>query len=681
MSFSENYLNKMLNSAINYSKFKNENITSLPNTYNNKTSALNLLKKSLYYEANQNLKEPIKPQKPLLCVVNIKTDEPGIVIGKNKDKLCIHTQYKIEKKSVKQTKNYSKEKLNLIADKEFKKLQKQKEKLLEKLNKKKEKKAKEIEYKELIKTTKQNIKNKNNFALEILNFENNNIKTKKTIEKLNKQPNKNISEIEQLKNNFNSNNNNIKNLKNKLELIQDNITNDSTKINEYESNKQEEKELREQKKQEKILKNAKDTESKKKKNVAKNPKKALLNQIDNFEVFDDLYNEVTGKNITNNELVQNDYKELNQNEVNIYSSPVPHERHIEALNRCNPNPVILTSLLYGDNKFGNDFIKIFHGPPGTGKTWRLINELKNLLLLSPREKILICAPSNIGVINLYNRALSSKIYGCLILSAEKYPKKFENHKKRKNNIVFSTISMRHSKYLLDLEFSTIIVDEAAQCPESWIWGLLRHKVSKLYMAGDPYQLPALVSEKGKELYHDRSLMERLINLKFPCELLNVQRRMHPKIVAFSNKEFYNNKLKTDYNGNYNIQPLKIININGKEVKLNNSYYNKEECLEIIKQVKHLKSTFNDIVIISPYKAQCNYLCKLDKNLIIHTVDSFQGREADAIILTTVRTGNTMGFWNDYRRLNVALTRAKHCLRIIGHTNSWKKSNNKLSALL
>ena len=63
------------------------------------------------------------------------------------------------------------------------------------------------------------------------------------------------------------------------------------------------------------------------------------------------------------------------------------------------------------------------------------------------------------------------------------------------------------------------------------------------------------------------------------------------------------------------------------------------------------------------------------------MDSFQGREADAIILTTVRTGNTMGFWNDYRRLNVALTRAKHCLRIIGHTNSWKKSNNKLSALL
>ena len=55
---------------------------------------------------------------------------------------------------------------------------------------------------------------------------------------------------------------------------------------------------------------------------------------------------------------------------------------------------------------------------------------------------------------------------------------------------------------------------------------------------------------------------------------------------------------------------------------------------------------------------------------IHTVDSFQGREADAVILTSVRT-NSLGFWSDYRRLNVAMTRAKHVLRIIGNTESWK----------
>ena len=56
---------------------------------------------------------------------------------------------------------------------------------------------------------------------------------------------------------------------------------------------------------------------------------------------------------------------------------------------------------------------------------------------------------------------------------------------------------------------------------------------------------------------------------------------------------------------------------------------------------------------------------------IHSVDSYQGKEADVIILTTVRTEN-LGFWSDYRRLNVAMTRAKHVLRIIGCVDSWEK---------
>ena len=56
---------------------------------------------------------------------------------------------------------------------------------------------------------------------------------------------------------------------------------------------------------------------------------------------------------------------------------------------------------------------------------------------------------------------------------------------------------------------------------------------------------------------------------------------------------------------------------------------------------------------------------------IHSVDSFQGKEADAVILTTVRTEN-LGFWSDYRRLNVAMTRAKHIFRIVGNTESWNE---------
>ena len=92
-------------------------------------------------------------------------------------------------------------------------------------------------------------------------------------------------------------------------------------------------------------------------------------------------------------------------------------------------------------------------------------------------------------------------------------------------------------------------------------------------------------------------------------------------------------------------------------------------------VTKISETFSNIVIISPYKSQCQVLQDMLKssniaNVAVHTLDSFQGKEADVIILSTVRTGTQIGFWNDYRRLNVGLTRAKHILRVIGNTDTW-----------
>ena len=95
---------------------------------------------------------------------------------------------------------------------------------------------------------------------------------------------------------------------------------------------------------------------------------------------------------------------------------------------------------------------------------------------------------------------------------------------------------------------------------------------------------------------------------------------------------------------------------------------------INKLTKQLETTFKNIVVIAPYKAQCNILKDIFKNenlnYEIHTLDSFQGKEADVVILSTVRSGANIGFWNDYRRLNVGLTRAKHILRVCGNINTW-----------
>ena len=243
--------------------------------------------------------------------------------------------------------------------------------------------------------------------------------------------------------------------------------------------------------------------------------------------------------------------------------------------------------------------------------------------------------------------------------------------------MFTTISMRFGKILKDTDFKTIFIDEAAQCQEALVWGLLRKSVDRLYLCGDPMQLPALVSEEGKKLNYGRSLLERLMYLNYPSTLLNIQRRMHPKIAEFPNKYFYNGKLNTEYNGNYSIEPLEIINVDGNEELVGTSYKNKKEAEEIINTFNKLKQTFDDIVVICPYTGQCNLLKELSNELTVHTIDSFQGREADAIILTTVRSNTDIGFWNDKRRLNVGLTRARHVLRIIGKTNTWIASNGPL----
>ena len=172
-----------------------------------------------------------------------------------------------------------------------------------------------------------------------------------------------------------------------------------------------------------------------------------------------------------------------------------------------------------------------------------------------------------------------------------------------------------------------------------------------------------------------------MNLNFPTILLDTQRRMHPKIAEFPNQYFYENKLKTEYNHNFELEPIQIFDVNGKEKLDGTSFYNMEEVEEIIKIYYNLLNEFSDIVIISPYNAQCSKLKNKDNSLNVHTVDSFQGKEADIIILTTVRSNDDVGFWNDPRRLNVGLTRARHGLRIVGHLKTWDKKSGPLKDYL
>ena len=392
----------------------------------------------------------------------------------------------------------------------------------------------------------------------------------------------------------------------------------------------------------------------------------------------------------------------------IYESPIPHTRHLDALMRCEPNPLIARALLGKVTKnLYTDCVKLYHGPPGTGKTWTLMRDLKEILESSIGERVYVCAGSNVGVLNMYNRAVQDSIPCSLNIRKDRLPNNtfIATPKKRyskiaRERVVFGTISSRFSGDLRDRRFHTIILDEAAQVQEAWVWGLLRPEVHRLIMAGDPQQLPAVVSQAGVSANHGRSIMERLISTGYPCELLGVQRRMHPDIVAFPNKEFYKGKLETNYTekplkeliasnnvnrNNVNINRMSIVNTNTPEARIGTSYANQGEVDKIFELYNELKPKQDvKVVVISPYQAQCNLLLRKFANfpdVEIHTVDSFQGQEADIVFLTTVRNGSQLGFWTDSRRLCVALTRARHLLYVIGNIDTWKTSQEAALARL
>ncbi|ANQ53835.1 ATPase AAA [Thermosipho sp. 1063] len=259
-----------------------------------------------------------------------------------------------------------------------------------------------------------------------------------------------------------------------------------------------------------------------------------------------------------------------------------------------------------------------------------------------------------------------------------------------SQVVFSTNS---SSYILDkYNFDVVVVDEATQ---STIPSILipLSKGEKFILAGDHKQLPpTILSNKAKEL--SITLFEKLIE-KYPkrSEVLKIQYRMNEKLMEFPNREFYNNILISHVK---NIT-LKDLAFSGKDIITNpssilifidtsnvehfekqkkdsSSYFNEFEA-QIVKHIveKFLKegADKNWIGIISPYDDQVELIRSYNLDIDINTVDGFQGREKEVIIISFVRSNKRkeIGFLSDLRRLNVALTRAKRKLILIGNSST------------
>lgn len=240
------------------------------------------------------------------------------------------------------------------------------------------------------------------------------------------------------------------------------------------------------------------------------------------------------------------------------------------------------------------------------------------------------------------------------------------------------IALQNTK-LQKVPFDCVIVDEAGQAVEPAIWSIA-HFADKLILAGDPFQLPPTIfSNTSIKLGLGLSLIEQGINLEVPTFLLNVQYRMNDLIMQFSNDKFYRNKLMSgEKNANSKIssdifKAIEFIDTSGcgyeEETTPNGGLKNEGEIEVIDKRLKELNLENKTIGIISPYRFQVNLMSSyfVQPLLTVQTIDSFQGQERDIIIISLVRSNEsgTIGFLNDYRRMNVAMTRAKKKLIIIG----------------
>ena len=371
-------------------------------------------------------------------------------------------------------------------------------------------------------------------------------------------------------------------------------------------------------------------------------------------------------------------------------------------------------------KFEED-IYLLLGPPGTGKTHTLGAILSYCYNNYKDKKFLVCCPSNSAVNEIARRIA---FYG-LIDDNFKYQKntKFvrfyteqdeedntDSRKNKKNKIdddlaqysldnfsksvpkekkvldeieiLFTTLSTSAHRLIKKYNAKILIIDEAAQATEPSCLIPMNFDVEKTILVGDFNQLPAFTNLRNSERTNfERSLMERMYGYyKESSLMLEIQHRMHPMINKFISDTFYDGMLKDGETTKKTILENKIYTKfnsskaamffyvkNGTEICMNPSYINRQN-LEFVKKLLNIfDKIVNDFVkntgIITTYNSQLEQYQSQSLLKQLSTIDGSQGSEMDFIILDLVKTSSFP--FMKRTRLNVALSRAKYLLIVIG----------------
>ncbi len=402
-------------------------------------------------------------------------------------------------------------------------------------------------------------------------------------------------------------------------------------------------------------------------------------------------------------------------------------------------------------------LAVIHGPPGTGKTTAVVELIRQAVFRG--ERVLACAPSNLGVDNVFERLLATGVravrlghparvlpalrQNTLDLMVEAHPdirlarrlareasalrNKADKYTRAKPppgakremraearalmddarrveaqvvahvldsaSVLCATTTGLDSEVLGQRMFDLAVIDEACQStePGCWIPLLRSHRV---VLAGDHFQLPpTVVSAQAQKEGFDVSLQERVVALYGAgiTRRLEVQYRMNQAIMQFSSQEFYEESLVADESVRNHVltdlaeitpseitsQPVHFFDTAGAgwEEELEpdgESRRNRGEAEFVARRVEDLLEAglaARAIAVITPYAAQVRLLRSIltVEGLEIDSVDGFQGREKEAVIISLVRSNprGEIGFLADVRRMNVALTRARRKLMVVG----------------
>ncbi|ETZ22507.1 AAA domain-containing protein [Pedobacter sp. V48] len=273
----------------------------------------------------------------------------------------------------------------------------------------------------------------------------------------------------------------------------------------------------------------------------------------------------------------------------------------------------------------------------------------------------------------------------------------------KAQVITATLIGANHYTVREVRYKTVVIDEAGQALEPACWVPIL-KAEKVVLAGDHCQLPPTIkSTQAAKDGLSNTLMEKCTVMHPEAVvLLEEQYRMNRQIMGYPSSVFYNNKLTAHPNVAGRLlfaeeSPLEFIDTAGcgfDEKLEGTSTTNPEEAVFLLKHLTHLVAKLNDhstvagfptIAIISPYKQQIAILNDLitgseelmvyRSKISINTIDSFQGQERDIVYigLTRSNTDGAIGFLADTRRMNVAMTRARKKLVVIGDSATLSRS--------